>query len=59
MLAFGGWAAMDAGRIEAGLPTAWVGVIERISFYSRHLWFVLLALRLWPRRTPASGMMAA
>jgi hypothetical protein len=49
MLVFGGWAAMDAGRIEAGLATPWVGVIERISFYSWHLWFIVLALRSSPR----------
>lgn len=36
--------------IEAGLETPWVGVIERVSFYSWHLWFMVLALRL-SRRT--------
>lgn len=46
MLVFAAWAAKDSGRIEAGLATPWVGVIERISFYSWHLWFILLAFRL-------------
>lgn len=59
MLVFGGWAAMDAGRIEAGLATPWVGVIERISFYSWHLWFILLAHRLALRGSRARNMTAA
>lgn len=46
MMGFAAWAAKDAGRIEAGLETPWVGVIERVSFYSWHLWFIALALRL-------------
>lgn len=46
MLLFGGWAAMDAGRIEAGVATPWVGVIERVSFYSWHVWFMVLAFVL-------------
>jgi hypothetical protein len=33
MLVFAVWAAKDAPRIEAGLETPWVGVIERVSFY--------------------------
>lgn len=33
----------DAGRIEAGLATPWVGVIERVSFYGWHVWFLVLA----------------
>lgn len=50
MLLFGWWAMMDAGRIEAGDPTPWVGVIERISFYSWHIWFLVLALVLLRQR---------
>ena len=59
MLGFAAWAAMDAGRIEAGLATPWVGVIERISFYSWHLWFILLALRLSPKGNLTQSMAAA
>ena len=50
MLVFAGWAGMDAGRIEAGLATPWVGFKERISFYSWHLWFIVLALILFRHR---------
>lgn len=46
MLVFGAWSGMDAPRIEAGLPTPWVGVRERIFWYGYHLWFAVLALRL-------------
>lgn len=49
MLAFAGWAGMDAGRVEAGLPTPWLGLRERISFYSWYLWFIVLALVLLRR----------
>jgi hypothetical protein len=54
MLAFGGWSAMYAGRAQAGLATPWVGGIERVSFYSWHLWFIVLALTLL-RQRPRSG----
>ena len=44
MVLFAAWGMKDAGRIEAGLATPWVGVIERVSFYSWHVWFLALAL---------------
>jgi hypothetical protein len=59
MLAFGAWSAMAAGRIEQGLATPWVGVVERISFYSWHVWFIVLALTLLRQRivaTPDRGV---
>lgn len=46
MLIFAAWAAMDAGRIEAGVATPWVGVMERVSFYIWHAWFMVLAIAL-------------
>ena len=46
MLAFGAWSGMEASRIEAGLPTPWVGVKERICWYSYELWFAALAVTL-------------
>jgi hypothetical protein len=42
---------MDGARIEAGLPTPWVGVKERIGWYAYHAWFAALALTLL-RRNP-------
>lgn len=59
MLVFAAWAMKDAGRIEAGLATPWVGVIERVSFYSWHLWFIVLALRLSPLGSATKGVAAA
>lgn len=44
MVLFAAWGIKDADRIEAGLATPWVGVIERVSFYSWHIWFLVLAL---------------
>jgi hypothetical membrane protein len=46
MLAFGGWSAMEVPRVEAGLPTPWVGVKERIYWYAYQLWFIVLAVTL-------------
>lgn len=51
MLLFAGWAAKDAGKIEAGLATPWVGLIERVSFYSWHVWFIVLAIILLSRKS--------
>lgn len=52
MIAFAAWGLRDADRIEAGLATPWVGVIERISFYSWHAWFLVLAVVLLRRVHP-------
>lgn len=46
MLAFGGWSTMDIPRVEAGLGTPWVGVKERIYWYSYQLWYIVMAIRL-------------
>lgn len=46
MLSFGGWSAMEIPRVAAGLSTPWVGVQERIYWYSYQLWFIVLAVRL-------------
>lgn len=56
MLGYAGWAAMDTGRIGAGLATPWVGLRERISFYSWHLWFIVLALVLLRQRDPGGAV---
>lgn len=47
----GVWSFMEIPRIEANLPTPWLGVRERISIYSYMLWLAVLALVLL--RTPA------
>lgn len=54
MLFFGGWSALDIPGVEAGLPTPWVGVKERVYWYAYQLWFAVLAVRLVrePSREP-------
>lgn len=56
MIAFGAWSTLEIPTVEAGLATPWVGVKERIYWYSYQLWFAVLALRLlreaWPRPAP-------
>jgi len=42
----GAWAFSQAPRIEANLPTPWVGVRERISIYGYMLWMAALATGL-------------
>lgn len=51
MLIFGAWSGMDSPLIEAGMPTPWLGVKERIMWYSYQLWFVVLSIRLLHERT--------
>jgi len=46
MLAFGTWTGFDAPLIAEGLPTPWIGVKERIFWYTYQLWFIVLALSL-------------
>jgi hypothetical membrane protein len=54
MLAFGAWSGIEAPRIEACLPTPWVGGKERIFWYAYQLWFIVLALTLLRQRTGES-----
>lgn len=44
---FGVLAAMYVPKIEAGLPTPWLGIVERILIYSYELWVLVLAVSLW------------
>ncbi|MCC7009940.1 MAG: DUF998 domain-containing protein [Acidobacteria bacterium] len=53
-LAFGAWSAMDTARVGQGLPTPWVGVKERIFWYSYQSWFAVLALTVL-KAAPVSG----
>ncbi len=46
LLAFGGLVGIDAPRIQANLPTPWVGVTERISIFGSLLWMAVLSIRL-------------
>jgi Protein of unknown function (DUF998) len=43
---FGALTGLDASRLEANLPTPWMGVWERINIYAYMLWVVVLATAL-------------
>jgi len=55
VLIFGAWSGMDSPHVEAGLSTPWLGVKERIFWYTYQLWFIVLALKLLRQRTAISG----
>jgi len=46
LLAFGVLTGVDAPRVEANLPTPWIGVWERINIAAWMLWIVVLAVAL-------------
>ena len=46
LLVFGALAGRDAPRLEAGEPTPWLGVMERINIYAYLLWMAALAVSL-------------
>jgi hypothetical protein len=46
LLVFGVLAGQDAARIDANLPTPWVGAIERIAVGAFLLWIVVLGIAL-------------
>ena len=47
LLAFGVLTFLDAPRLEANLPTPWIGLWERINISVFLLWVVVLATVLW------------
>jgi hypothetical protein len=53
LLLFGGLTFLDAPRLQANLPTPWIGLWERINITVFLLWVAMLAVLLWrngPRR---------
>lgn len=50
LLAAGAWSGTYASRLEADLPTPWLGVWERINIGAWLLWVVVLAVVLLRRR---------
>jgi hypothetical protein len=46
LLVFGALAGRDAPALEAGEPTPWLGVLERINIYAYLLWVAALAISL-------------
>lgn len=51
MLLFGAWTGMNGPRLQAGLPTPWLGVVERTWWYAYQLWFMVLAITLLNEKT--------
>jgi hypothetical protein len=51
----GAWGALDAPRIEANLPTPWMGVKERINIYGYMLWLAALAIMLLRAPAPTTA----
>jgi len=43
---FGALAAIPGSQIATGLPTPWLGVIERVSYYSPFVWVLVFAVCL-------------
>jgi hypothetical protein len=54
LVAFGVLTSVDAPRIQANLPTPWVGVWERLIIGVWMLWLVVLAVTLLRRRMAGS-----
>ena len=46
ILGAGALAGTQAGRIAAGSPTPFIGLIERVSFYGPSIWILVLAIEL-------------
>lgn len=46
VVVFVAWTGVQGPRIEAGLPTPGLGIIERSWWYAYQLWFAVLAVRL-------------
>ena len=49
LLVFGVLTFLDAPKIDAGLPTPWIGVWERVNLGVFLLWVVALAIAVWPK----------
>mgnify|MGYP003418044393 CR=1 FL=1 len=55
LLAFGTLTFLDAPRLQANLPTPWIGLWERINISVFLLWVVVLATALWRTGTSKEG----
>jgi hypothetical protein len=53
LLVFGAWTGVEAGRLAAGQPTPWLGVVERIHIGAYLIWVGALALTI--ARSRVSG----
>ena len=58
LLLFGGLTFLEAPRVQANLPTPWIGLWERVNISVFLLWVVMLAILLWrsgPRQAVEEG----
>lgn len=55
LIGFGVLTGIDAPRIDANLPTPWIGVWERINIGVYDLWVVVLSIALLRRNARAAG----
>jgi hypothetical protein len=56
LLVFGALTGLDSPKVEANLPTPWLGVIERIMLGVFLLWVVVLAIILLRREKSAGSL---
>ena len=52
LLVFGGLTFLEAPHLQAGLPTPWIGLWERINISVFLLWVAMLAAVLWRTGSP-------
>lgn len=55
LLVFGVLTFMEAPRVDANLPTPWIGVWERVNLGVFLLWVIVLAVALWPAAPRPTG----
>ncbi len=55
LVLFGALTGSEADRIEANLPTPWVGVWERINIYGYMLWMAVLAVLLLRKKNEGAN----
>ena len=55
LLVFGALTFMDAPKMDASLPTPWIGVWERVNLGVFLLWVIVLAVALWPGAPRPTG----
>lgn len=46
ILVFGALAGLQGPQVPSGLPTPWMGVMERVSYYLPYLWMLVFAVVL-------------
>jgi hypothetical protein len=46
LIVFGVWTGLDSPRMEANLPTPWIGLVERVNIGAFILWVVVLSILL-------------